>query len=111
MIPPFAVSFSSSLRTRTRSCRGVIFIVISLTSIQFIAALEQTTVFWLPANATDEKSSDSSLVLLRGLSFLFLDDSLLFAALSVCRVSRLRRWQVMLLHSFAWYRSRAGYYR
>src|SRR5579863_334878 len=29
MIPPFAVSFSSSLRTRTRSCRGVTFIVIS----------------------------------------------------------------------------------
>jgi hypothetical protein len=32
MMPPFAVSFSSSLRTRTRSCRGVIFTVISLTS-------------------------------------------------------------------------------
>src|SRR5882762_5502109 len=41
MIPPFAVSFSSSLRTRTRSCRGVIFTVISLTSIQSIPKLEQ----------------------------------------------------------------------
>src|SRR6516164_5746975 len=36
MMPPFAVSFSSSLRTRTRSCRGVIFTVISLTSVQSI---------------------------------------------------------------------------
>src|SRR2546430_5498179 len=43
MIPPFAVSFSSSLRTRTRSCRGVIFTVISLTSIQSIPKLEQLT--------------------------------------------------------------------
>src|ERR1700741_4431976 len=43
MIPPFAVSFSSSLRTRTRSCRGVIFTVISLTSIQSIPKLEQST--------------------------------------------------------------------
>src|SRR5258707_1186773 len=43
MIPPFAVSFSSSLRMRTRSCRGVIFTVISLTSVQSIPKLEQTT--------------------------------------------------------------------
>src|SRR5260370_40845002 len=43
MIPPFAVSFSSSLRTRTRSCRGVIFTVISLTSVQSIPKLEQST--------------------------------------------------------------------
>src|SRR5207249_10329870 len=43
MIPPFAVSFSSSLRTRTRSCRGVIFTVISLTSVQSIPKLEQLT--------------------------------------------------------------------
>src|SRR5207245_5954789 len=43
MIPPFAVSFSSSLRTRTRSCRGVIFTVISLTSIQSIPELGQST--------------------------------------------------------------------
>src|SRR6266568_7157188 len=43
MMPPFAVSFSSSLRTRTRSCRGVIFIVISLTSVQSITKLEQST--------------------------------------------------------------------
>src|SRR5213082_1083054 len=32
----------------------------------------------LPANTRDEKASDSSLVLLRGLSFLFLDAPLLF---------------------------------
>src|SRR5437588_11857107 len=43
MIPPFAVSFSSSLRTRTRSCRGVIFTVISLASVQSIPKLEQST--------------------------------------------------------------------
>src|SRR6267378_4186404 len=43
MIPPFAVSFSSSLRTRTRSCRGVIFAVISLTSVQSIPKLERST--------------------------------------------------------------------
>src|SRR5205807_1499857 len=43
MIPPFAVSFSSSLRTRTRSCRGVIFTVISLTSVQSIPKREQST--------------------------------------------------------------------
>src|SRR5260370_27731600 len=43
MIPPFAVSFSSSLRTRTRSGRGVIFTVISLTSVQSIPKLEQLT--------------------------------------------------------------------
>src|SRR5260370_30704307 len=36
-IPPFPVSFSSSLRTRTRSCRGVMFTVISLTSVQSIS--------------------------------------------------------------------------
>src|SRR5207247_7046638 len=37
MIPPFAISFSSSLRTRTRSCRGVIFTVIifDLRSIRY----------------------------------------------------------------------------
>src|SRR5690242_13267069 len=45
MIPPFAVSFSSSLRTSTRSCRGVILAVISLTSVQFIPKLEQTTFY------------------------------------------------------------------
>src|SRR5205807_8517074 len=43
MIPPFAVSFSSSLRTRTRSCRGVISTVISLASVQSIPKLEQST--------------------------------------------------------------------
>src|SRR5260370_247571 len=36
-IPPLPVSFSSSLRTRTRSCRGVMFTVISLTSVQSIS--------------------------------------------------------------------------
>src|SRR5690349_16739627 len=36
-MPPFAVSFSSSLRTRTRSCSGVMFTVISLTSVQSIS--------------------------------------------------------------------------
>src|SRR5271155_2437016 len=33
MMPPFAVSFSSNRLTRTRSCRGVTFMVISLTSV------------------------------------------------------------------------------
>src|SRR5229473_677062 len=32
MMPPFAVSFSPSLRTSTRSCNGVTFTVISLAS-------------------------------------------------------------------------------
>jgi hypothetical protein len=36
MIPPFAVSFSSSLRTSTRSCNGVTCTVISLTSLKTI---------------------------------------------------------------------------
>src|SRR5712692_4377236 len=34
MMPPFAISFSSNLLTRTRSCRGVTCKVISLTSVQ-----------------------------------------------------------------------------
>src|SRR5271170_6080872 len=33
MMPPFAVSFSSNRLTRTRSCRGVTFTVISSTSV------------------------------------------------------------------------------
>src|SRR6267143_2593837 len=46
MIPPFAVSFSSSLRTRTRSCRGVIFTVISSTSVQFIPKTRTVNSLW-----------------------------------------------------------------
>src|SRR5205823_1291260 len=67
MIPPFAVSFSSSLRTRTRSCRGVILTVISLTSGQFIAKLKQLNfpspgqhygrkLFWFFRHATSRSS-------------------------------------------------------
>src|SRR5258708_13271379 len=62
MMPPFAVSFSSSLRTTTRSCRGVIFTVISLT-LRLIHSKD--------SNTTGEKSSGSSVALLRGHQSLF----------------------------------------
>src|SRR6267143_2075638 len=62
MIPPFAVSFSSSLRTRTRSCRGVIFTVISLTSVQSIPNLEQSTF----CSSTPTLRAENLLILLSG---------------------------------------------
>src|ERR1700704_1471412 len=90
MIPPFAVSFSSSLRTSTRSCNGVIFTVISLASTESISLAQR----WLVTRTMDENSSGSSAALLRGRRFAFSDARPLFAVPLLSRVSRLRQGQL-----------------
>jgi hypothetical protein len=40
MIPPFAASFSANLRTNVRSCRGITFAVIFITSVCSVPKLK-----------------------------------------------------------------------